>query len=78
MVVWGGVVSVGGLANTGGQYDPGGDSWIPTSTDFAPPARTRHTAVWSGTRMIVWGGEGPAGILDAGGQWVPLSVFRKN
>ena len=32
------------------------DSWTPTSTYGAPVARNRHTAVWTGTRMIVWGG----------------------
>ena len=32
------------------------DSWIPTSTTNAPAARTAHTAVWTGSEMIVWGG----------------------
>jgi hypothetical protein len=25
----------------------------------APPARSNHTAVWDGARMVVWGGSGP-------------------
>src|SRR5687767_6287436 len=29
--------------------------WTPLGTDGAPSARTEHTAVWSGTEMIVWG-----------------------
>src|SRR5882724_6527058 len=32
------------------------DSWTATSTTNAPTARYGHTAVWTGTEMIVWGG----------------------
>jgi N-acetylneuraminic acid mutarotase len=57
MIVWGG----GGsgptyLLNTGGRYNPGIDSWTATSTTNAPDARAGHTAVWTGSEMIVWGG----------------------
>src|SRR4029450_6955063 len=34
------------------------DTWTPTSTAGAPEARSSHTAVWTGTEMIVWGGSG--------------------
>src|SRR5437867_3719405 len=59
MIVWGGEVLNGDLAvttNTGGAYDPASDSWTPTSTNGAPRARLFHAAIWSGSRMIVWGG----------------------
>ena len=46
----------GGGVNTGGRYDPSTDSWTATSTTDAPDARDRHTAVWTGSEMIVWGG----------------------
>ena len=46
-----------GRSNTGGRYDPISNSWTPTSTVNAPAARDRHTAVWTGSRMIVWGGD---------------------
>jgi hypothetical protein len=42
--------------NTGGRYNPGTDSWTPTSTTDAPLSREDHTAVWTGSQMIVWGG----------------------
>ena len=42
--------------NTGGRYNPGTDSWTATSTTNAPAARWGHTAVWTGSEMIVWGG----------------------
>jgi hypothetical protein len=32
------------------------DAWAATSTVNAPTARDLHTAVWTGSEMIVWGG----------------------
>src|SRR5262249_1047100 len=37
------------------------DSWTATSTTNAPSGRYYHTAVWTGSEMIVWGGT-PDGI----------------
>ena len=58
MIVWGGQagLDLGHYFNTGGQYDPSTDSWTATSTANAPDGRYRHTAVWTGNEMIVWGG----------------------
>src|SRR5438128_1906287 len=33
------------------------DTWTATSTANAPTARAGHTAVWTGSEMIVWGGQ---------------------
>jgi hypothetical protein len=55
MIVWGGNDG-SGLVNTGGVYDPATDTWTATSTVGAPDARSYHTTVWTGSRMIVWGG----------------------
>jgi N-acetylneuraminic acid mutarotase len=33
-----------------------GDTWTPTTLYNAPKARASHTAVWTGSEMIVWGG----------------------
>ncbi len=30
--------------------------WVPVSAGGAPAARELHTAVWTGSRMIIWGG----------------------
>lgn len=47
----------GFILNTGGRYDPATNSWRATSVGGGTPsARNFHTAVWSGSRMIVWGG----------------------
>src|SRR5207253_1493057 len=32
------------------------DTWTATNTTNAPTARSEHTAVWTGSEMIVWGG----------------------
>ena len=58
MIVWGGFGGNSGNLNTGGKYNPTTDSWVPTTTIGAPEARQLHTAVWTGTEMIVWGGTG--------------------
>ncbi len=55
MILWGGDNSSGWL-DTGGRYNPAADSWTSTSTANAPHARYRHTAVWTGSQMIIWGG----------------------
>ena len=55
MIVWGGANS-GSYLNTGGRYNPVTDTWTATGTTNAPSARFNHTAVWTGSEMIVWGG----------------------
>ncbi len=80
MIVWGGQTGqFSGLVNTGGRYDATTDTWQPTSLQGAPAARQQHTAVWTGTRMIVWGGQGQSLTGDgasydpATDTWTPIS-----
>ena len=47
------------------------DQWGATSTTNAPDARTFHTAVWTGTEMIIWGGADPAQNFNTGGRYNP-------
>src|SRR5438093_10688324 len=47
------------------------DSWTATSTTSAPAARELHTAVRTGSEMIVWGGLGSGGRLNTGGRYNP-------
>ena len=73
MIVWGGGTGSSGNLNTGGRYNPSTDSWVATSTGTnCPSARQRHTAVWTGTEMIVWGGYNGS-YLNSGGQYTPSS-----
>src|SRR5439155_10178393 len=65
--IWGGIGS-GSDLNTGGRYNPSTDGWTATSTSNAPTARDGHTAVWTGSQMIVWGGYS---LLNTGGRYNP-------
>src|SRR5262249_38560565 len=61
MIIWGGSgVDQSGNSvvnmDTGGRYNPATDAWAATTTVGVPPGTSKHTAVWTGTRMIVWGG----------------------
>jgi len=72
MIVWGGCFGnpCSNFLDTGGRYDPGTDSWTATSTTNAPSARAYHTAVWTGSQMIVWGGQDDSGNnLNNGGRY---------
>ena len=74
MIVWGGYASsVSNSAGTGGLYDPATDTWTATATDSAPGARDDQTAVWTGTSMIVWGGDhySPFSVYGDGAAYDP-------
>ena len=65
MVVWGGshldANNTVVYDTTGAMYDPVTNSWSPMSTVGAPTARGGYQAIWSGTKLIVWGGaSGPS------------------
>jgi len=68
MVVWGGYDGSNPpvYLNTGGRYNPTTDSWVATSISGVPTARSNHTAIWTGTEMIVWGGG-----YNTGGKYDP-------
>jgi len=86
MIVWGGALQEGDvvwLTNTGGRYDPVLDAWTAVSGVNAPTARWFHTAVWTGDRMIIWGGEGQGANYEntgarydpVGDTWAPTSLI---
>jgi N-acetylneuraminic acid mutarotase len=67
MIVWGGAESINGsfsYFNDGGRYNPAANSWTAVTTAGAPAARTVHTAVWTGSEMIVWGGYNVNGSIS--------------
>ena len=67
MIIWGGTDNFNATYfNTGGRYNPGADSWIATSTTNSPLIRAYHTATWTGSEMIVWGGY-KGSYLNTGG-----------
>jgi N-acetylneuraminic acid mutarotase len=86
MVIWGGAVfdpAQGGVpTNTGGRYDPVSNTWLPTSTAGSLFPRTGATAVWTGSRVLLWGGvDDPARASDLGqydpatDTWAVVSSF---
>ena len=60
MIVWGGKTEDSFLGG-GAVFDPSGNfglgSWSTMSTSNAPDARSSHSAVWTGSEMIIYGGE---------------------
>lgn len=81
MVVWGGMTgdysNGAGFLNTGGRYNPATNSWQPTSLVGAPSPRIDHTAIWTGSQMIVWGGNSNTGLympgVYTGARYSPLA-----
>src|SRR4030095_5241049 len=62
------------VLDTGGMYAPVNDAWDATATLNAPLPRQIHTAVWTGSEMIVWGGtdSGNTAAIGTGGRYDPI------
>ena len=76
MIVWGGSRSgyIMMYYNTGGRYNPSTDSWTSTSSIGAPFARSGHTAIWTGSEMLVWGGKNSTvSNTNTGGKYNPTT-----
>lgn len=80
MIVWGGygwIQSAGffGEFNDGGRYDPATDTWNAMSTTGALP-KSEHSAIFTGTEMIVWGGDRDSGAryLPSSDTWLPMTT----
>ena len=74
MIVWGGhsADELGSyLVDSGYQYDPAARTWTETNDTNAPTPRFRHTAVWTGREMIVWGGSDYRASLKSGALYDP-------
>lgn len=72
-IVWGGEGAFGELG-TGGQLTFSNGlpvAWTALSTTNAPSPRSAHSAVWTGSRMIVWGGQAGSSPLGDGSSYNP-------
>jgi N-acetylneuraminic acid mutarotase len=58
--------------NDGERYNPATDSWAGTA-DSAPAGRYQHTAIWTGSELIVWGGYSGGVRLAVGGRYNPAA-----
>lgn len=82
LIVWGGVGAGGELGS--GAVLPLAEGatpgvWAATSSHDAPSPRRGHTGVWTGERLIIWGGHVGSAFLGDGaaydpenGTWEPL------
>jgi Ca2+-binding RTX toxin-like protein len=79
MIIWGGEGYSGEPENTGGRYNPTTDSWLGVTLTLPPEVRDDyHSAVWTGSEMIIWGGWGlpdfgPRDELATGGRYYPAT-----
>src|SRR6266498_2608182 len=77
MIVCGGVAIGSDFGvNTCFSYNPTTDSWTATTNTNAPHGRYSHTAVWTGSQMIVWGGRYSSGtihVLNTGGRYCAVA-----
>jgi hypothetical protein len=63
VLVWGGN---GGAGRDGARYDPFVDRWFAIDAGQAPTARRGHAALWTGARMLVWGGAASVPLATGG------------
>ena len=77
VIVWGGRWQSGlTVVGTGARYDPDSDTWTEMSETGAPVARRNHTSVWTGSELVVWGGNEPSPYdrpYDTGGRYDPAT-----
>lgn len=77
MIVWGGQFHQPSPPTTlypgaGGRYNPSTDTWLPTTEVDAPPGAWLGAAVWTGSKMVVWGGENND-LVNSGGRYDPVA-----
>lgn len=75
LLVWGGEGELGPLGS-GAQLlfaDGSPAAWSPLSAAGAPSARSGHTAVWTGSRLLVWGGQSDGTPLGDGAAYDPAT-----
>jgi hypothetical protein len=74
MIIWGGNNYNNGeiYLNSGGRYNPIADNWVTVSLFNCPVGRNQHSAVWTGSEMIVWGGYDGTGCLNSGAKYDPI------
>jgi hypothetical protein len=83
VLVWGGLDSVYSdyagtqssffMTNEGSKYNPSTNTWTAMTTVGAPSSRFYSCAVWTGTYMVVWGGNDNNTTLASGGRYNPAT-----
>jgi hypothetical protein len=77
MIVWGGQAAPAGVFivfGDGGRLAMPSGTWSAVNMTNSPVPRTWHTAVWTGSRMLVWGGVSAIDVeLADGGSYDPAT-----
>jgi N-acetylneuraminic acid mutarotase len=75
MIIWGGGSDYPNYntVGDGARYTPASDTWSAVSPSGAPSPRSHHTAIWTGSEMIIWGGSNSSGYLGDGARYNPAS-----
>lgn len=74
MIVWGGYTATGNIfLNTGGVYNPETNSWTVLSTTNAPTGRYYPNAIWTGDKLLIWGGGTNSFRYNSGGLYDPIA-----
>jgi len=71
ILVWGGLGSGGTAVADGYAYSVSGNTWSAMSTTNQPAARESHVAIWTGSKLIIWGGKAWPNILNSGALYDP-------
>jgi N-acetylneuraminic acid mutarotase len=76
LIVWGGQGQLGSF-NTGGllvfNAEVPQSAWQPLAVQNAPSPRYGHTAIWTGTKMIIWGGRNGEVLANDGAAYDPTT-----
>ncbi len=76
LIIFGGEGGSGMLGNGAMLPFTGGvtaGAWQALASTAAPSARSGHSAIWTGTRMIVWGGKSGSTPLGDGAEFDPVN-----
>ncbi len=76
LIVWGGEAALGPVSSGGRLLvDAAGtpQSWQTTATANAPSARGGHSGIWTGQKLIVWGGRNGSSFLGDGALYDPAT-----
>lgn len=77
--------AVGTVLDDGARYNPALNVWTAMPTNGAPSPREFHTALWTGTEMLIWGGSATSNVFPSAlgdgarfnpvsGTWSPVSL----
>jgi N-acetylneuraminic acid mutarotase len=76
ILIWGGTDQSGGL-NTGAELLFGTNGiptgWVAMSTTGAPSGRSGHSLVWTGQKLLAWGGQASGSFLADGAAFDPVA-----